>query len=105
MRILQNDDIEDNAETSKPELDPEIIKKLESGFRRLIWSRDCSTLLKQCLTKNVFEALKTRQTVSGATLYDVIQVVNKINFNISFIFNRKNFQPPFFQRAYIDFKN
>ncbi len=82
LRILQNDETEDNAETSKPELDSEVVKKLESGFRRLIWSRDCSTLLKQCLTKSVFEALKTRQTVSGATLYDVIQVVNFVINNI-----------------------
>ena len=66
--------MDDNVDNSKPELDSEIVKKLESGFRRLIWSRDCSTLLKQCLTKSVFEALKTRQTVSGASLYDVIQV-------------------------------
>ena len=74
LRIIQND-LQNSDTPDDEELDDfEIAKKLDSSFRRLIWSRDCSTLLKQCLTKKVFDVLKTRRTDLGATLYDVIQV-------------------------------
>ena len=70
------DDVDDDDDviSGSKKIDAETSKRLESFFRRLIWSRDCSTLLKQCLTKSVFDALKTRTTGHGATLLNIIQV-------------------------------
>ncbi|CAG0889951.1 unnamed protein product [Cyprideis torosa] len=53
--------------------DPEILKKLEAGYNKLANAKDCHSLLKKHLTKDVLDKLKTRKTELGATLLDVIQ--------------------------------
>lgn len=54
-------------------VDAAVLEKLEAGFKKLQDAADCKSLLKQCLTKPMFDELKTRQTAMGATLLDIIQ--------------------------------
>lgn len=53
--------------------DQATLDKLEAGFKKLQEASDCKSLLKKHLTKEVFDACKTRKTAMGATLLDVIQ--------------------------------
>jgi len=53
--------------------DPEIMKKLEAGFTKLANAKNCKSLLKKYLTREVFDKLKDKKTKLGATLLDVIQ--------------------------------
>lgn len=53
--------------------DPAVLAKLEAGFQKLQDAKDCHSLLKKYLTKDVFEKLKEKKTGMGATLLDVIQ--------------------------------
>lgn len=53
--------------------DPAVMEKLEQSFQKLQSADDCKSLLKKYLTAEVFDNLKTRKTVLGATLLDVIQ--------------------------------
>jgi len=53
--------------------DQATLDKLEAGFAKLQAATDCKSLLKKHLTKEVFDATKTRKTAMGATLLDVIQ--------------------------------
>ncbi|CAN7950405.1 unnamed protein product [Ixodes pacificus] len=46
---------------------------LDAGFKKLQDAKDCKSLLKKYLTKDVFEKLETRKTAMGATLLDIIQ--------------------------------
>merc|ERR1711976_912654 len=62
----------DNQNTSKM-ASPEVIAKLEAGFKKLQEATDCKSLLKKYLTKEVFEQLKDKKTNLGATLLDVVQ--------------------------------
>lgn len=52
---------------------PETIKKIEDGFQTLQNAKDCHSLLKKYLTKEVVDQLKDKKTKLGATLLDVIQ--------------------------------
>ncbi|XGW35587.1 hypothetical protein V3C99_019083 [Haemonchus contortus] len=52
---------------------PEIIKKIEDGYQTLQNAKDCHSLLKKYLTKEVVDQLKDKKTKLGATLWDVIQ--------------------------------
>ncbi|KAL6724899.1 hypothetical protein Aduo_019745 [Ancylostoma duodenale] len=52
---------------------PEIIKKIEDGYTKLQNAKDCHSLLKKYLTKQVVDQLKDKKTKLGATLWDVIQ--------------------------------
>ncbi|KAK6032132.1 arginine kinase [Ostertagia ostertagi] len=52
---------------------PEIIKKIEDGYQTLQNAKDCHSLLKKYLTKDVVDQLKGKRTKLGATLWDVIQ--------------------------------
>ncbi|CAN7994718.1 unnamed protein product, partial [Ixodes pacificus] len=54
-------------------VDQATLDKLDAGFKKLQDAKDCKSLLKKYLTKNVFEKLKTRKTAIGATLLDIIQ--------------------------------
>ncbi|XP_023211725.1 arginine kinase-like [Centruroides sculpturatus] len=54
-------------------VDAAVLEKLEAGFKKLQEAKDCKSLLKQCLTKEMFDELKNRQTAMGATLLDIIQ--------------------------------
>ncbi|XP_015786937.1 arginine kinase isoform X1 [Tetranychus urticae] len=54
-------------------VDAATLEKLEAGFKKLQDAKDCKSLLKKYLTKEVFDALKTRKTAMGATLLDIIQ--------------------------------
>ncbi|KAK8762474.1 hypothetical protein V5799_026259 [Amblyomma americanum] len=54
-------------------VDQATLDKLEAGFKKLQDAKDCKSLLKKYLTKEVFDKLKTRKTAMGATLLDVIQ--------------------------------
>ncbi|CAN7998964.1 unnamed protein product [Ixodes hexagonus] len=54
-------------------VDQATLDKLEAGFKKLQNAKDCKSLLKKYLTKDVFEKLKTRKTAMGATLLDIIQ--------------------------------
>ncbi|KAL1480316.1 hypothetical protein MTO96_051133 [Rhipicephalus appendiculatus] len=54
-------------------VDKATLAKLEAGFKKLQDAKDCKSLLKKYLTKEVFDKLKTRKTAMGATLLDVIQ--------------------------------
>merc|ERR1719495_1245393 len=53
--------------------DPAILAKLEAGFKKLEGAKDCKSLLKKYLTRDVFDKLKHKKTKLGATLLDVIQ--------------------------------
>lgn len=52
---------------------PDVIKKIEDGYAKLQASKDCHSLLKKHLTKQVVDQLKDKKTKLGATLLDVIQ--------------------------------
>jgi protein-arginine kinase len=52
---------------------PETIKKIEDGFTTLQNAKDCHSLVKKYLTKEVVDQLKDKKTKLGATLLDVIQ--------------------------------
>lgn len=66
-----------NCETKcgKGKMNPEVLKKLEEGFRRLANSTSQS-LLKKYLTQGIFDKLKTKKTSFGSTLLDCIQSGN-----------------------------
>lgn len=74
-------------------VDAAVLDKLETGFKKLEAS-DSKSLLKKYLTKEVFDALKTKKTPTfGSTLLDVIQS-GKFFFLISYVFetgDSKNF--------------
>lgn len=53
--------------------DQATLDKLEAGFQKLQAAADCKSLLKKHLTREVFDACKSRKTAMGATLLDVIQ--------------------------------
>jgi len=53
--------------------DADTIKKIEEGYKTLQGAKDCHSLLKKYLTKDVVDKLKGRKTKLGATLWDVIQ--------------------------------
>ncbi|KAH9382984.1 hypothetical protein HPB48_023621 [Haemaphysalis longicornis] len=55
------------------QVDPATLEKLEADFKKLQNAKNCHSLLKKYLTKDVFDKLKTRKTAMGATLLDVIQ--------------------------------
>lgn len=51
----------------------DVIKKIEEGYKKLQEAKDCKSLLKKYLTKDVMDACKGRKSKLGATLLDVIQ--------------------------------
>lgn len=54
-------------------VDAAVLEKLETGFKKLEAS-DSKSLLKKYLSREVFDALKTKKTPTfGSTLLDVIQ--------------------------------
>ncbi|KAJ3662669.1 hypothetical protein Zmor_007007 [Zophobas morio] len=63
-----------NCETKcgKGKMNPEVIRKLEEGFRRLRTSNSQS-LLKKYLTQAIFDKLKSKKTSFGSTLLDCVQ--------------------------------
>lgn len=62
-------------------VDAAVLDKLETGFKKLEAS-DSKSLLKKYLTKEVFDALKTKKTPTfGSTLLDVIQSGKFFFFN------------------------
>ncbi|XP_075742625.1 arginine kinase-like isoform X1 [Rhipicephalus microplus] len=63
----------ENARGRGGGVDKATLAKLEAGFKKLQDAKDCKSLLKKYLTKEVFDKLKTRKTGMGATLLDVIQ--------------------------------
>uniref|UniRef100_A0A0K0DUR3 arginine kinase n=1 Tax=Strongyloides stercoralis TaxID=6248 RepID=A0A0K0DUR3_STRER len=52
---------------------PDVIKSIENGFIKLQEAKECKSLLKKYLTKQVVDKLKMKKTRLGATLLDVIQ--------------------------------
>jgi protein-arginine kinase len=54
-------------------VDPAVVKKIEEGFQTLQNAKDCHSLVKKYLTKEVVDQLKDKKTKLGATLLDVIQ--------------------------------
>uniref|UniRef100_A0A1E1XHU0 Arginine kinase n=1 Tax=Amblyomma aureolatum TaxID=187763 RepID=A0A1E1XHU0_9ACAR len=54
-------------------VDQGTLDKLEAGFKKLQDAKDCKSLLKKYLSKEVFDKLKNRKTAMGATLLDIIQ--------------------------------
>jgi len=51
----------------------DVIKKIEDGYAKLQASKECHSLLKKHLSKQVVDQLKDKKTKLGATLLDVIQ--------------------------------
>lgn len=51
----------------------EIVQKIEAGYKKLQEAKDCHSLLKKYLTKEVVDQCKDKKTKLGATLWDVIQ--------------------------------
>merc|ERR1711962_1262024 len=50
------------------------IQYCQDGFERIQTDSNCNSLLKQCLTREILDELKTRKTsVFGSNLRDVIQ--------------------------------
>jgi hypothetical protein len=54
-------------------VDPKVVKEIEDGYKKLQDAKDCKSLLKKHLTKEVMDELKTKKTKMGATLMDVIR--------------------------------
>ncbi|KHN76773.1 putative arginine kinase F46H5.3 [Toxocara canis] len=54
-------------------VEAEVIAQIEEGYKKLQDAKDCHSLLKKYLTKEVLDELKTKKTKLGATLLDVIQ--------------------------------
>jgi len=54
-------------------VDPETIKEIEEAYIRLQAHPECKSLLKKHLTKEVVDALKTKSTSMGTSLFDVIR--------------------------------
>nr|CAD7573853.1 unnamed protein product [Timema californicum] len=52
--------------------EPEVLKKLDSLYAKLVAS-DSKSLLKKYLTKDLYEKLKNKKTGMGSTFLDVIQ--------------------------------
>ncbi|MCP9263341.1 Arginine kinase [Dirofilaria immitis] len=50
-----------------------IIAKIEESFQKLQEAKDCHSLLKKYLSKDIIDELKDKKTKRGATLLDVIQ--------------------------------
>lgn len=53
--------------------DAAVVAKLEEGYQKLQNSPECKSLLKKYLTQDTLDKLKTKKTVMGATLLDVVQ--------------------------------
>jgi len=51
----------------------DVIQKIEDGYKKLQDSKECHSLLKKYLTREVVDQLKDKRTKLGATLLDVIQ--------------------------------
>jgi len=51
----------------------DVIQKIEDGYKKLQDAKDCKSLLKKHLTREVVDQLKDKRTKLGATLLDVIQ--------------------------------
>lgn len=68
-----------NCETKcgKGKINPEVLVKLENGFKRLSTSTSQS-LLKRYLTQALFDKLKNKKTSFGSTLLDCIQSGNTL---------------------------
>ncbi|KAK0397419.1 hypothetical protein QR680_002118 [Steinernema hermaphroditum] len=49
------------------------VKQIEEAYKKLSEAKDCKSLLKKHLTKEVVDELKHRKTKMGASLYDVIR--------------------------------
>nr|UUA80646.1 arginine kinase 2 [Lasioderma serricorne] len=62
----------DNKTCDQSGVKPEIMEKLEAGFKKLSES-DSNSLLKKYLTKEIFDSLKSKTTKFGSTLLDCIQ--------------------------------
>ncbi|KAL1466026.1 hypothetical protein MTO96_042996 [Rhipicephalus appendiculatus] len=73
MRFFRRVVSSENAKGRGGGVDKATLAKLEAGFKKLQDAKDCKSLLKKYLTKEVFDKLKTRKTAMGATLLDVIQ--------------------------------
>lgn len=69
-------------------VDQETLEKLEAGFQKLQDAKDCKSLLKKHLTREVFDKLKNETTGMGATLLDVIQSGKFFFFNLQFLQKR-----------------
>mgnify|MGYP001102777544 CR=1 FL=1 len=61
-----------NTLLAKAEADKETQAKCEAAYKKLQASKECKSLLKKHLTKDVVEKLKAKKTALGATLYDCI---------------------------------
>ncbi|KAI6173315.1 Arginine kinase [Aphelenchoides besseyi] len=51
----------------------DVIQKIEDGYKKLQEAKDCHSLLKKHLTREVVDQLKDKRTKLGSTLWDVIQ--------------------------------
>lgn len=54
-------------------MEPATLDKLDRAFSTLENAKNCKSLLKKHLTKEVYDELRNKQTAMGATLLDVIQ--------------------------------
>lgn len=54
-------------------VEPEVVAKIEEGYKKLQEAQDCHSLLKKYLTREVVDQCKDKKTKLGATLLDVIQ--------------------------------
>jgi protein-arginine kinase len=54
-------------------VDPAVVQKIEEGFKKLQDAKDCKSLVKKYLTKEVVDQCKNKKTQLGCTLLDVIQ--------------------------------
>jgi hypothetical protein len=54
-------------------VNPDVVKKIEDGFAKLQAAKDCHSLVKKYLTKEVVDQCKDKKTKLGSNLLDVIQ--------------------------------
>jgi arginine kinase len=55
------------------EVDIITLRKIEDAYKTLQNAKDCNSLLKKHLTKEIVDELKYKKTKLGATLMDVIR--------------------------------
>lgn len=67
-------------------VDPKVIKEIEDGYKTLQESKDCKSLLKKHLTKEIMDELKSKKSNMGATLMDVIRSGRHFKFNLISIY-------------------
>lgn len=69
VQVVRNVDDDDDDEL----IDKEVRKQIDAAFNTLKNEENCKSLLKKHLTQQIFDQVKNKSSLYGATLLDVIQ--------------------------------